>query len=143
MGNTNDYQLNTNVWCGITADAYQNCLNSHMSTGEFVVPAGPHTVAVTMRPGVASEYILTLYLLYPNGLIFIIRKPVQYSQHHLLQDRELLPILIHEKGEGLKRGGGGCPVCILVRSLCASCKSSSVSILCVHIYFEWFEWALQ
>ncbi len=112
MGYTSDYQVNTGVWCGITADLAQNCLNNQMSKGEFVVPAGPHTITITMQPGVASEYILTLYLLYPNGLIFIISTTVQCLQPHPLEDRELLPILIHEKGEGLKRGGGGCPVCV-------------------------------
>ncbi|KAF8342847.1 uncharacterized protein EI90DRAFT_3030423 [Cantharellus anzutake] len=52
VGDTDAYAINRLVWCGITPNTYQNCLNSQMSKGEFVVPAGVHTVTVTLEAGV-------------------------------------------------------------------------------------------
>lgn len=45
IGQTHDYQSNWGIWCGITADQAQNCLNQAMSSGVFVIPAGSHSVA--------------------------------------------------------------------------------------------------
>lgn len=52
VGSTDAYSVSENVWCGDSANEYQNCVNNRMSKGEFVVPAGSHTVTVTMQPGV-------------------------------------------------------------------------------------------
>ncbi|KAF8342860.1 uncharacterized protein EI90DRAFT_3030484 [Cantharellus anzutake] len=50
VGNTDAFTIYPQVRCGITPDDYQACLDSEMSKGEFVVPAGAHTVTVTMGP---------------------------------------------------------------------------------------------
>ena len=66
IGQTHDYQTNWILWCGITADKAQNCLDQGMSSGVFVIPAGgsPHSVAfssISTRNPIWAAYSTLFY----------------------------------------------------------------------------------
>jgi hypothetical protein len=59
QGETEDFELNTSVYCG---EDLASCLDQNFSTGSAVVPAGKHTVEIAWagkgaRPIVVGDFL--------------------------------------------------------------------------------------